>query len=92
MDQDSAAGAAGAALAAAAVMALGVGSPGTYMPAVTGELVLADGGDRACRRLDRADDDRVYGAAGADRGAWCPACPCTCSSPGREAASVRVHR
>ena len=33
-------------------------SPGAYMPAITGELVLRDGGDRAGRRLDQADDDR----------------------------------
>jgi hypothetical protein len=33
-------------------------SPGGYIPAITGELVLRDSGDRAGRRLDQADDDR----------------------------------
>ena len=38
----------------------------TYMPAITGELVLAGQRDRAGRRLDQADDDRMRGIAGAD--------------------------
>jgi len=33
-------------------------SPGAYMLAITGELVLRDSGDRAGRWLDQADDDR----------------------------------
>lgn len=33
-------------------------SPSAYMPAITGELVIRDSGDRAGRRLDQADDDR----------------------------------
>ena len=43
-------------------------SPGTYMPAITGEPVLGGRCDRACRRVDQVDYNRVRGAAGADRG------------------------
>ncbi len=43
-------------------------SPGTYMPAIEGELVLGGSGDGAGRRLDQADDDRMRDAAGANCG------------------------
>ena len=41
-------------------------SPGTYMPAITGELVLGGSGDRAGGSLDQVDDDRMRGAAGVE--------------------------
>jgi len=39
-----------------------------YMPAILGEPVLRRSGDRTGRSLDQADNDRMRGATGADRG------------------------
>jgi hypothetical protein len=42
-------------------------SPDTYVPAITGELVLRGSDDRAGGRLDQPGDERLRSAAGADR-------------------------
>ena len=42
-------------------------SPRRFVPAITGVLVWGSSGDRAAGWLDQVDDDRMRGAAGADR-------------------------